>query len=275
MTERVYDNNGFFKSKSNPIARSGILEYAGSSISPELEQDRIYKVWRPDSELNNPETIESFRLVPWFTRHEMAGDSFTDAEKIGIQGVTGEEVYFDESDKTLKSTIKAFGSALRKLIDKGIKELSIGMTCDWLIESGVTKDGQKYDVIQKNIRGNHLASVKEGRAGKDIAVMDSCEIINFAMDKLDFKVTNEVGTMTIEEILAALKEIKPSLDQMKQIQESLKGLTSESVEEITEDSEDEYKEKAEDQEEEETAEDMEEDKDDKKLAMDADRKSVV
>jgi uncharacterized protein len=219
MTNRVYDKNGFFKSEGNPIARSGILEYAGSSISPKLEPDRIYKVWRPESELNNPETIESFKLVPWFSRHEMTGDNFTPAEQIGVQGVTGEEIYFDENDKTLKNTIKAFGSSLRKMIDQGIKDLSIGMTCDWVIKGGVTPDGEPYDVMQVNIRGNHLASVYEGRAGKGVAVMDSSEVLSFAMDELDFKPTNENegSDMDLKELFKKVQEAKPAQEELAKL----------------------------------------------------------
>ena len=228
MSNRIYDTNGFFKSEGNPIARSGILEYAGSSISKDLDPNKIYKVWRPESELNNPETIESFRLIPWIIIHEMVGDGFTPVEHVGAQGVTGENIYFDEKDKTLKCTIKAFGSTLQRLIDyDGMKDLSIGMRCDYVVGGGVTPDGEPYDAIQTNIRGNHLASVEEGRAGKGVAVMDGAEVISFAMDALDFKPTDnkqEVSNMTIEEILAALKEIKPSLDQMKEIQSALAGL---------------------------------------------------
>ncbi len=252
MSNRIYDNNGFFKSVGNPIARSGILEYAGSSISPELDPDIIYKVWRPESELNNPETIESFRLVPWFSRHEMVGEGFAAPEHVGVQGVTGEEVYFDESDKTLKSTIKAFGSALKGMIDQGIKDLSIDMTCDWVIQGGVTPDGEPYDVIQTNIRGNHLASVLEGRAGKGVAVMDASEVVSFAMDELDFKPTNENegSFMDLKELFKKVQEAKPAQEELAKLHAEIGAMlnggdesemdeTVEVKEEIAEDMDDE------------------------------------
>jgi uncharacterized protein len=270
MSNRIYDTNGWYSVEGNPIARSGILEYLGSQISEELEPDRIYKVWIPESELNNPETINSFKMIPWIPRHKMLGDRFgASAESVGVQGVTGENVYFDEETKELKSTLKAFGSNLISMVDGGVSHLSIGRTCDWNIQGGVNPDGEPYDVIQTNIRGNHLASVIEGRAGKGVAVMDAAEVVSFAMDALDFKPTNEneVSNMTIEEILAALKELKPSLDQMKEIQTAIAGLGGEPEAEITEETTTE-----------EVAEDMgEEDKDKEKspVAMDAAISSAI
>lgn len=211
---RIYDANGWYEVDANPIARSGIFDYLGSQISSELELDRIYKVWRPESELNNPDTIKSFELVPWIPRHAMMGDQFgTPAESVGVQGVTGENVYFDTITKELKSKIKAFGSNLISMIDDlGVKDLSVGMTCDWNIQGGVTPDGEAYDVIQTNIRGNHLASVPVGRAGGNVAVMDSADVLSFAMDELNFQKTdqkNEGDTMTLEELMKAIAGLSP------------------------------------------------------------------
>lgn len=210
-TRRKYDHNGWYEVDENPIARSGILEYLGASISPSLVPDKIYRVWRPDEELDNPDTLKSFSLIPWFSRHEMAGDGATDAERIGIQGITGETPRFDQQTKTLVSKIKAIGSSLMGAIEGGIKQLSIGMKCDWIIESGITPDGEPYDVRQINIRGNHLASVPEGRAGSAVAVMDSSDMITFAMDELNFKKTdsNEENVMDVKAIKAAIAALSP------------------------------------------------------------------
>lgn len=108
------------------------------------------------------------------------------------------------------------------MIDQGVKDLSIGMTCDWVIKGGVTPDGEPYDVMQVNIRGNHLASVYEGRAGKGVAVMDSSEVLSFAMDELDFKPENkEVSNMTLEELMKAAKELSP--EDAAKLKSSLSG----------------------------------------------------
>ena len=52
------DENGYITIPKNPISKSGVFQYLGKSISPELEPDKVYNVWRPEEELNNPETIE-------------------------------------------------------------------------------------------------------------------------------------------------------------------------------------------------------------------------
>ena len=178
----VEDENGYITIPKNPISKSGVFQYLGKSISSELEPDKVYNVWRPEEELNNPETIESFRLTPWIPEHVMLGAGFSPAETVGVQGVTGETVEF--FGDTLYSKLKLFGDDLKKLIKAGLKELSCGFRCQWVIQSGVTADGQSYDVIQKQIRGNHLASVESARMGSDVRVaMDKAV---FALDSIDF-----------------------------------------------------------------------------------------
>jgi hypothetical protein len=53
--------------------------------------------------------------------------------------------------------------------EQGKTELSCGYSCDLDMTPGVM-DGQHYDAVQKNIRGNHVALVTRGRAGAEAAL---------------------------------------------------------------------------------------------------------
>lgn len=173
---RVEDINGWIEIKDNPISKVGVFEYSGKQIDPDgssgLNPNGVYKVYRPEEELSNLECIESFKLVPWIDEHVMLGKSkenLTPAEKKGIEGVVGEQVYYKNG--YLYGNLKIFSENMEDLINKGKKELSIGYRCKYDIVSGVF-NGEEYHVIQRNLRGNHLATVKEGRSGPDISVQD-------------------------------------------------------------------------------------------------------
>ena len=200
------DENGYITIPQNPISKSGVFQYLGKSISPDLEPEKVYNVWRPEEELNNPETIESFRLTPWIPEHVMLGEGFTPAEVVGVQGVTGETVEF--LGGTLYSKLKLFGDDLKKMIRAGLKELSCGFRCSWEIKGGVFQ-GQPYDVIQRQIRGNHLASVESARMGSDVRVAMDRAV--FALDSIDFNLKpNGDNMLTKEDLKAAMDEaIKP------------------------------------------------------------------
>jgi len=223
MSSRTYDVNGWAEIKGNPISKVGVFQYSGNQISPDLEPDRIYNVYRPEEELSNLETIESFKLLPWTDEHAMLGEGLTPAEKKGIQGVIGENVYFE--DGFLKGNLKIFSNKLAELIDSGKKELSIGYRCLYDIVAGVY-NGVKYDAIQRQIRGNHVALVNEGRSGHDVAVLDhfvfTIDTKGIKMSDMEKKPDNEVNDEEEEISLTDLyKMVKELKDEHERILEHL------------------------------------------------------
>ena len=168
-SKRSTDWNGFMEVKDNPISKIGVYPYLGSEIPGAEDPDRIYYVYRPAEELARQETIDSFKLMPFIDEHEILGKSGMPAERKGMQGTIGEQVYYDAP--YLRGNIKIHSSAAQSLIKAGKVELSPCYGCDWVKGDG-TFDGQSYQYTQRNIMGNHLALVEEGRTGPDVAVQD-------------------------------------------------------------------------------------------------------
>jgi len=188
-SKRKEDINGYVEIVDNPLTKVGVFPYLGAQISDELEPNKVYQVYRPEEELKDPETIESFKLLPWTDEHAMLGsknERLLPAEKKGVHGVIGENVHFE--DGYLKANIKIFSETLGELIKKGKKELSIGYWCLYDLKPGIF-NGQRYDAIQKQIRGNHLALVEEGRAGPEVSVLDH---FKFTLDEMGLKMENEI-----------------------------------------------------------------------------------
>ena len=224
---RTEDINGWAEIKGNPISKVGVFPYSGAQISPDFEPDKIYQVYRPEEELNNEETIASFKLVPWVDEHAMLGndDGLTPAERKGIHGVIGEDVYYE--DGYLKANLKIFSNKLAELIDSGKKELSIGYRCLYDIVSGVYK-GQKYDAIQRGIRGNHVALVEEGRSGPDVAVLDHFKITFdtkglMMPDEMKIKDEEEKKEMEDEGEEMSLQELAKMVKGLKETCEKMMG----------------------------------------------------
>ena len=177
------DLNGFWKIENNPISKEGVFPYLGKQISPELEPEKIYMVYRPASELTSEETIESFNGVPFIDEHEMIGEGFTKYDDRPAGGV----LFNVKADGgVLRGDFKIYSEELQEEIENGKKELSLGYLCDYKLEKGVW-NGQRYDAIQENIRGNHVALVQHGRMGSDVRVYDRA----ITMDALD--ITQEIS----------------------------------------------------------------------------------
>lgn len=182
MTARIWDANGWFAVRNNPLSKVGVFPYLGASIGAD-QPDRVYQVYRPAEELGSPECIDSFKTVPIIDEHEMLGAvdlGLTPVERKGVGGVTGDLVEFDEATGTLRGNLKIFSEALARQINGGKKELSCGYRCEYDFSPGEF-NGIKYDVVQRKMRGNHVAVVKAGRMGPDVAVLDH----KFTYDHVD------------------------------------------------------------------------------------------
>lgn len=172
-TAREYDSQGWYEIKDTPLSKAGIFDYLGSEIGAP-KPNKIYRVYRPAEELSHPEALESFKLVPWVNDHTMLGSKGISAEKKGVGGVTGENIYF-EGD-TLYGNIKLFSDSMAQAIEKGKQELSLGYGCQYDFTPGHAL-GEAYDVVQRRFRGNHLALVANGRMGKEVRVLDQDSIL--------------------------------------------------------------------------------------------------
>ncbi|UAN04390.1 DUF2213 domain-containing protein [Achromobacter mucicolens] len=201
MSKRQTDVNGYLLVRDNPITKVGVFSYLGSEIGAP-DAGRVYRVYRPQEELENPETIASANLVPWIDEHEFLGVDGTPAEKKGVQGTTGESARFEYP--YLRNSIRAYSDFMKNLIDRGKVELSPSYRCRYEFTEGVF-DGQQYDAIQRDIRFNHLASVKEGRTGPDVAVQDCLTITYDSAEFINMEITPEMEQALralIEKILA-------------------------------------------------------------------------
>lgn len=209
---RLTDDNGFITVANNPISKVGVFPYMGKEIGAS-DPNKIYKVYRSEEELSAPDTIESFKLVPFIDEHAMLGNYGMAAEKKGIQGVIGSDVFYEAP--YLKGNLRIYSEATKSLIKNGKIELSPGYLCRYDFTEGVF-NGEKYDAIQRDIRGNHLALVEEGRTGPDVAVQDKAGKFHITLD------SKEVLAMpqTIEELMAFFKQALAEYEASKKDDES-------------------------------------------------------
>lgn len=213
---RKEDVNGFITVEKNPISRSGVFPYLGKSVAKRdkagniidgTDPDKMYNVYRPDSELSDPEAIESFKLVPLVDDHTMLGNGQVPAEEKGIHGTTGEEVEF--RDGVLYATLRIFSETLKQMIEAGKTALSLGYYCAYEKAPGIF-NGQPYEYIQRRMRGNHIALVDAARC--DVAVLDHA----FAFDNFELSLNQKELTMADETKKEELEErVKKAEDSLK------------------------------------------------------------
>jgi len=167
---RRIDQDGHLFVETTPISKANVCPYYGREIPDHdklgLDPDRIYQLYRDPDELKK--AAGSFAGKPLLNLHTPVGadDHPTDA----VVGAIGDKIEF--KPPYLMAPLRVWdGDAIDQIQSGAQKELS----CGYRYRADMTPgehDGQKYDGVMRDIVGNHVALVEEGRAGPDVVVGD-------------------------------------------------------------------------------------------------------
>ncbi|MBA3841188.1 MAG: DUF2213 domain-containing protein [Actinobacteria bacterium] len=183
------------------LTRSGVFTYAkpGGGITRE---------YRPDTEVFSPASLESFNLVPVTDDHPPELLTAANAAQYSV-GTTGNDVRADD-DHVIGSVAIHDAKMIAKM-DAGKLQVSCGYECDLDETPGIAPDGTRYDAVQRNIRGNHLAIVQRGRADSARLRMDA----EFMTDDETAPSAQRNDSMDLKEALVALAAANEKLGAEK------------------------------------------------------------
>lgn len=149
------------------VARTGIQNYLGEEVGrPDLLNVRVY---RPPEEVFSDATMRSFAHRPMTNDHPPENVSSKNWKDFAV-GHTGDEVTHDKA--RVRVPLVLMDQAAIDDFDAGKRELSQGYSAEIVWEDGVTPEGEQYDARLKDIRNNHLALVRRGRAGTQFRIGD-------------------------------------------------------------------------------------------------------
>lgn len=223
---------GYLVCANVPIARVGDMIYAKSEL-PGLEADAqgVIIVTREADEVFAPRTMTSFEgksLTLWHPKELVAPRNWSAVTK-GILTNLRRGKGANEGD--LLGDILVTDERAIQLVSDGLREVSCGYECDYV----QVTPGR---AVQKNIVGNHLAMVDEGRAGSAYAIMDhkgeglkmslgdkikavfgkaqeDALAIAAEADKSTKVKTEDASAATLESVMKALKTLDEKVDEMK------------------------------------------------------------
>lgn len=218
MTKRDIDKNGFMTVSGCPISSFGLFDYGAGQLGLPGDPNRIVKVYRPESAVSDPAAIESFKNVPFIVDHTMLSgfeddDSAEAPDDKGLDGVLTSNVYYDQP--WMRGDLRIFSRRAQAALKAGKKDLSLGYSCDFEIKPGVF-EGVPYEVVQTNMRGNHIALVDEGRV-PGARVLDGLVFDHLQFDAAPSDEDNEMKTQrnkkAMDNAVQKLKELLPALEQ--------------------------------------------------------------
>lgn len=167
---RRYDAQGFLHLDASNISKANVCPYYGREIphwqQMGLDGDRVYKLLRHPDEL--AKAASTFNNLPILSEHVPV-----DADEIPddiIMGSTGSHATF-AADYLSNSLALWKREAITGVESNRKRQLSSAYRYRADMTPGNYR-GMQYDGIMRDIVGNHVALVIEGRAGPDVLVGD-------------------------------------------------------------------------------------------------------
>jgi len=160
------NSSGFLRSEAY-VTRVGVFEYLNSDGT-------IRRELRPPDEVFDTKSLETLALLPVTLEHPGTIVTDKNARQFAV-GTTGETA--KRQDRFVQATIQINDrDAITSIEANSKRDLSCGYVCDKDVTPGVTEgiegvdDGLRYDLIQRNIRYNHVALTERGRAGPEVSI---------------------------------------------------------------------------------------------------------
>lgn len=172
---RRKDDDGRLHIEWTPISKATVNPYYGREIPGcqelGLDPDRIYQLWRHPEEL--AKAAPTFNNIQVMSQHVAVSVDSPQAEQVaGSLGTDCEfrPPYLGNSMVIWRAEDIAAIEANKR------RQISAGYYYRADMTPG-TYEGLRYDGIMRDIRANHVALVEAGRAGPDVLVTDSGEMI--------------------------------------------------------------------------------------------------
>lgn len=163
---QIETGEGFLICRNVPIARTGSMDYLESELNPVGSFSKRVKVLRSTEEVFSPAALSSFEGKPVTNEHPpelLTPETYSLYAKGHAQNVRKGE---GEWEGHVVADLHIQDEALIREVQEGKREISCGYECSY-------SDNGDGTYSQHDIRGNHVAVVTRGRAGKNVAILDS------------------------------------------------------------------------------------------------------
>lgn len=171
LTARTVTEEGYLIVPSN-IARTGVQDYRAYELGLDadgMDPMKVIRLHRPPEEVFDAASMASFDGKPVVLGHP--DEPVTSENWSGL--AVGEVIEIRRAGDMLAGKVIIKARSAIDAVQAGTVELSNGYRFKLDMTSGRTSDGEAYDGIQRQIRGNHVALVGSARCGSACRLGDA------------------------------------------------------------------------------------------------------
>ena len=160
MVHSLKETNEGYLSGRAVVTNVGVFPYIVRDNDGSV---KVVRELRTPEEVSNTDSIQSLRMIPLTNEHPDEAVNIENIKDVQV-GFTGDKILWDQYRLSVPVTI----TDKQAVMD--IKSGKRGLSCGYKVDIEETSGnwlGTQYDVVQRNIRYNHIAIVDRGRAGDD------------------------------------------------------------------------------------------------------------
>lgn len=215
-------DEGYAVYKDVNIARTGIQEYLaielGDAFSAREPAD-IIRVYRPAEEVFDAVSMQSFENKPITNDHPTVPVTVSNHKDLAV----GNANNIKQSGNFLQADLMITNPDVIADIKSGKRELSNGYTSSLELKAGISPEGEKYDAIQRTIRGNHIAVVSASRCGANCSLSDTKpkpltreeKTMRILINGIPFEVQDEALAAAITAVTKQNADLTADADSLK------------------------------------------------------------
>lgn len=187
--------------------RTGVLPYIKSD-------GRVIREARLPQEVFSQESMDSMKDIPVTNDHPSGLVNSDNATSV-TKGWTFGEVK-QRDGKFIETAVKIIDAqTIQDVLDDKKVEVSMGYEVEKDEQSG-RFDNEDYDVVQRNIRYNHLAIVTRGRAGPEVKLrLDSADNQTLGGEMKKVKIGDKSFDVADDSLADAIDLMQKKMDKME------------------------------------------------------------
>lgn len=210
MTERKITPEGFLVAPAKLSRAGNVQAYSAGELGltdKGVARDKVVRLYRPRDEVAHPDALKSFDNQTVTMGHPPDGVSSMNWKGVACGDCRG--IGMDGEYMTGVLTVRD-ASAVKDVVD-GTGQMSCGYDFDLEMTPGMSPNGQAYDGIMRNIRGNHHAIVDAGRAGPGCRIADRqpndketpMATVRMMIDSLNVEIADDQSASIVKRALDA------------------------------------------------------------------------
>lgn len=214
---------------------SGKIRVTGAGVFPYLVADGVKRRLRPIDQVGAGESLATLNSKPVTLRHPIEDVSPENAKKLQV-GFTGTDASWDGLNAYVTLTITD-AEAIAACERGEVRAVSCGYSAMLSVDPG-NWQGTEYDEVMTDIKYNHVALVREGRAGDGVRfkIGDSADVEKFfnkpngdkTMKKMILDgVEYEADEKIIDKLQATQRQLDESCEKADKLAKEKETITAE------------------------------------------------